>query len=423
MLTCKYRSYFSRLFVSVSSVLPAPTAAASATSANSTVCGRPPPDQLIPADYERRVAPFDGEQPLLVQLSVWVVAVTSVSELQSDFSVALYLRLKWRDPRITFPACLRRSFLLIETSEIDRIWLPDVYFVDDKHSERHSVVRRNAALRLNRDDSTLYLSERLTLTIRCSYDFELFPMDTQVCEMIMEPYAYDKQFMDLRFEDPGIYFNNFKARIAQFQLLRVLPGNCSYTYIYQGQPLRQSCLRAVFFFQRAFNYYLLQMYVPSMLIVAISFLGFWVPVNMVPGRIALSITTLLTLATQSQVVQRQLPPVSYMKASDVWMFACILAVFATLVEFTLSYRHYERRQASEHTAVQPLGEPRRDECSLKGGARLRRRIAFASRSPHFVDNLSKIVFPVLFVVFNVIYWLFFTASQRKKDLETMNYIA
>ncbi|KAF0300889.1 Glycine receptor subunit alphaZ1 [Amphibalanus amphitrite] len=393
------------------------------TTANSTVCERPPPDQLIPADYDRRVAPFPGDQALPVHLSVWVVAVTSVSELQSDFSVALYLRLKWRDPRIVFPTCLRRPFLLIETGEIDRLWLPDVYFVDDKKSSRHMVVRRNAALRLNRENSTLYFSERLTLTLRCSFDFELFPMDTQVCEMIMEPYAYDKQFMDLRFENPGIYFNNFKARIAQFQLLRVLPGNCSYTYLYQGTQLRQSCLRAVFFFQRAFNYYLLQMYVPLMLIVAISFLGFWVPVNLVPGRIALSITTLLTLATQSQTVQRQLPPVSYMKASDVWMFACILAVFATLVEFTLSYRHYDRRLVSEQSAVLPLGQPRREQRSLHGGSSVRRRLTLASRSPHFVDNVSKILFPVLFVLFNIIYWLYFTASQKKKHLEKMKYIA
>ena len=358
------------------------------------------------------MTPFIEGQTLPVYLSVWMLAVTSVNELDSEFSVALYLRLKWHDPRILFPECVKRPFLLIETSEIDRIWLPDVIFTDVKRASRFSIVRRNSALKLNRHKSMLWLTERIALTLRCSYNFELFPMDTQACKMVMEPYAYDKHYMELIFDEPdSIYFQNFRARIAQFQLLRILPGNCSYTYRYQGMEMRQSCLRAGFFFQRAFNYYLLQMYVPSMLIVSISFLGFWVPVNQVAGRIALSITTLLTLFTQSQAFQRQLPPVAYMKASDVWMFACIVVVFATLVEFTLSYRHYERRRGGEQTVVTPLGEPRKESSSL-GSDRLRRRLSLAVRAPNFVDNLSKVMFPVIFTVFNAAYWFYYTGKQE-----------
>ncbi|XP_037071238.1 glycine receptor subunit alpha-2-like [Pollicipes pollicipes] len=397
--------------------------ATAAAAANDTDCAPPSAARLIPADYDRLQAPFSAGRPLTVHLSVWVSAVTSVNELQQEFSVALYLRLKWRDHRVTFPRCRREAFVLIEAAALDRLWLPDIYFGGEKRAARHAVVRRNAALRLNRIDSSLYLSERLSLAIMCSYDFQLFPMDLQVCMMNMEPYAHDKQFIDLSFEQPGIYFNNFKFRIPQFRLTRVVPGNCSYTYIYQGTTLRQSCVRAAFFFERTFNYYLLQIYVPSVLIVIISFLGFFVPVNLVPGRIALSITTLLTLATQSQALQKSLPPVSYMKASDVWMFACILSVFATLLEFTLSYRHYERRQRAA-ARVGPV------ECATRlgssGGRHLcmRRRFLLAARSPHFVDSMAKVIFPAAFTLFNVVYWLYFLdMRERRHRYDTRHYIA
>ncbi len=63
-----------------------------------------------------------------------------------------------------------------------------------------------------------------------------------------------------------------------------------------------------FHLARQFGYYLLQAYIPSMLIVIISWLSFWIHKDAVPARITLGVTTVLTMATQLQVSTQQGSP-------------------------------------------------------------------------------------------------------------------
>lgn len=78
------------------------------------------------------------------------------------------------------------------------------------------------------------------------------------------------------------------------------------------------------------------MYIPSILVVMLSWISFWLNVNAVPGRIALGVLTVLTMTTQSSSVNASLPRVSYTKAIDIWMSGCLLFVFAALIEFAVA---------------------------------------------------------------------------------------
>lgn len=95
-----------------------------------------------------------------------------------------------------------------------------------------------------------------------------------------------------------------------------------------------SCLKAEFHLQRSIGYHLVQSYMPTILIVVISWVSFWLDVEAIPARITLGVTTLLTISSKSSGVQSNLPPVSYVKAIDVWMGACTTFVFTALLEFT-----------------------------------------------------------------------------------------
>ena len=74
-------------------------------------------------------------------------------------------------------------------------------------------------------------------------------------------------------------------------------------------------------------------YIPTCLIVMMSWISFWIKPEAVPARVTLGVTSLLTLSTQHANSQKSLPPVSYIKAIDMFMSSCTLFVFFSLIEY------------------------------------------------------------------------------------------
>ena len=76
-------------------------------------------------------------------------------------------------------------------------------------------------------------------------------------------------------------------------------------------------------------------YIPTCLIVMMSWISFWIKPEAVPARVTLGVTSLLTLSTQHANSQKSLPPVSYIKAIDMFMSSCTLFVFFSLIEYAI----------------------------------------------------------------------------------------
>ncbi|KAG8239938.1 hypothetical protein J437_LFUL019531, partial [Ladona fulva] len=84
---------------------------------------------------------------------------------------------------------------------------------------------------------------------------------------------------------------------------------------------------------RRLSYHILQTYIPSSIFVITSWISYLVPIEYAPGRLAIGMTLLLTLTAMFGAIRQLTPSVSYIKALDIWMVACILFVFLSLVEF------------------------------------------------------------------------------------------
>ena len=60
-----------------------------------------------------------------------------------------------------------------------------------------------------------------------------------------------------------------------------------------------ACLVVHFYLSRSFRYYLIQVYLPSIITCVISFLSFWIDHKAVPARISVGLLTVLTITTQT----------------------------------------------------------------------------------------------------------------------------
>ncbi|KAF0295362.1 Glycine receptor subunit alphaZ1 [Amphibalanus amphitrite] len=264
-------------------------------------------------------------------------------------------------------------------------------------------------------------------------------MDRQRCSLPVESFNFYAKYINLTFQPPGIYFNNFKFKIPQYTLSSVEPRDCSYHYQYENSYLNHTCVEASFIFDRQFSYYFVQMYLPSILIVLVSFLSFWIPVENVSG----SCDAGGDLAADSShtVHHRPALPATRLlhESHGRLMFFCIVVVFFAMGEFTLAYS-FKNLRLGVGSRVRPLlVRPRKVATItvLPGDAEVtKRRIAFGATedseeqldqneglvnrflswlnkgNSSVIDNVSKIIFPTTFGVFNIIYWMYYTRAQK-----------
>ena len=76
------------------------------------------------------------------------------------------------------------------------------------------------------------------------------------------------------------------------------------------------CLRAYFYLKRRVLVHVITYYLPSLLVVLLSWLSFWIDRDSTPARTSLCILTVLTITTQSTGSLNSMPAGSVMKAID-----------------------------------------------------------------------------------------------------------
>jgi hypothetical protein len=105
------------------------------------------------------------------------------------------------------------------------------------------------------------------------------------------------------------------------------------------------------FFERSLGYYITQIYIPSTLLVVLSWVSFWLDRTAAPARVSLGITTVLTMVTFIWSTNASLPKISYVKSIDVYLVFCFFMTFGSVIEFgivsfiNLSFIRKQRKAA------------------------------------------------------------------------------
>src|SRR5665811_2225752 len=84
-------------------------------------------------------------------------------------------------------------------------------------------------------------------------------------------------------------------------------------YLQQTKSNNYSALSFGVRLRRKLSYHIIQTYVPSTMFTIVSWLSFLVPPDSTPGRMAICVTTLLTVTAMFGSVKQNTPNVSYIK--------------------------------------------------------------------------------------------------------------
>ncbi|KAI1721608.1 neurotransmitter-gated ion-channel ligand binding domain-containing protein [Ditylenchus destructor] len=316
--------------------------------------------------YDKRLRPKYGEGPVDVGITIHVSSISAVSEVDMDFTLDFYLRQTWFDPRLAFEKVdlgfERVKSLTVGVDYLDRLWKPDTFFPNEKKSFFHAATTHNSFLRIE-PDGRVFTSQRLTVTATCPMELQLFPMDFQTCRLEIESYGYTTEDIamywgerrdDNKPAQKAVAFSEFALPQFRRTGFRV---NSTKAILSSGEYVR---LYFEVILTRNLGFYLMNIIIPSMLIVSISWVSFWLSREASPARVGLGVTTVLTMTTLITTTNNSMPKVSYIKGLDVFLNFCFVMVFASLVEFAVvSYwnkrqsRMRERRRRRGEAAQQP----------------------------------------------------------------------
>jgi cation transporter family protein len=415
--------------------------------------------------FEKKLHNYNREEPpsldktTVVKLGIYIISFYSINEQTMDYMVSMYLRQAWNDPRLKFepPAKIRSreklASIRLGDKSWDKIWIPDTFLRNEKGADFHEVTVENRMLKLSENGDLWYVT-KISATLSCPMMLKNFPLDTQTCPMLFESFGYTMDTMSFGKLDNPVDVSD-DLQMPQFKMIGEDVNDCSQNYTTGAYP----CLEFQFFLRRDIGYFLIQVYVPSILIVILSWVSFWINVDASPARVSIGLLTVLTTTTMSGSARSSLPRVSYIKAIDIWMIICLLFVFTSLIEYaivnTLARRvnrpakrgcptaaraagpagGLPRRDPELGTPLQPLGR-RKAPNSLSGcfkvnvgdnratasGTRLTVGQVLAAAGPptaaaapamepvdgklqaRRVDKISRKVFPTAFTVFNIVYW-------------------
>uniref|UniRef100_G3NPH8 Gamma-aminobutyric acid type A receptor subunit delta n=1 Tax=Gasterosteus aculeatus aculeatus TaxID=481459 RepID=G3NPH8_GASAC len=389
-------------------------------------------DELMKG-YARNFRPGIGGPPVNVAMAIEVASIDHISEANMDYTMTVYLRQSWRDDRLSFNHT--NKTLGLDSRFVDKLWVPDTFIVNAKSAWFHDVTVENKLIRLQPNGVILY-SSRITSTVACDMDLTKYPMDEQECMLDLESWA---QMSRYQFHDNGKAIKhcvNFPNTVKHFSAVSV--------FFFPAGRFPRLSLR--FELRRNRGVYIIQSYMPSILLVAMSWVSFWISQSAVPARVSLGITTVLTMTTLMVSARSSLPRASAIKALDVYFWICYVFVFAALIEYAFAHYNADYRlkekakvkanKLSSESIVKNgkqamvlfslsvtgmnqgvmisnrHGRPQRPSSEIPGeGGSEEKCCSKCVCKPIDADTIdiyARAVFPFTFAVVNVIYWVAYT---------------
>ncbi|XP_008288490.1 gamma-aminobutyric acid receptor subunit alpha-2 [Stegastes partitus] len=385
--------------------------------------------------YDNRLRPGLGDRVTEVKTNIYVTSFGPVSDTDMEYTIDVFFRQTWKDERLKFHGPM--NILPLNNLMASKIWTPDTFFHNGKKSVAHNMTMPNKLLRI-KDDGTLLYTMRLTVHAECPMHLEDFPMDFHSCPLKFGSYAYtisEVTYAWTRNASDSVVVEGESSRLNQYDLLGQTVGQETI----KSSTGEYTVMTAHFHLKRKIGYFVIQTYLPCIMTVILSQVSFWLNRESVPARTVFGVTTVLTMTTLSISARNSLPKVAYATAMDWFIAVCYAFVFSALIEFATVNYFTKRGWAWDGKSVVNDKKKERASVMKKNNAYA---VAVANYAPNItkdsstlptiakggaadpnkpkdgkapdskktfnsvskIDRMSRILFPVLFGSFNLVYW-------------------
>uniref|UniRef100_A0A8C5VCS1 Gamma-aminobutyric acid receptor subunit alpha-2 n=3 Tax=Primates TaxID=9443 RepID=A0A8C5VCS1_MICMU len=236
-------------------------------------------DRLLDG-YDNRLRPGLGDSITEVFTNIYVTSFGPVSDTDMEYTIDVFFRQRWKDERLKFKGPM--NILRLNNLMASKIWTPDTFFHNGKKSVAHNMTMPNKLLRIQ-DDGTLLYTMRLTVQAECPMHLEDFPMDAHSCPLKFGSYAYttsEVTYIWTYNASDSVEVAPDGSRLNQYDLLGQSVGKETI----KSSTGEYTVMTAHFHLKRKIGYFVIQTYLPCIMTVILSQVSFWLNRESVPAR-------------------------------------------------------------------------------------------------------------------------------------------
>jgi hypothetical protein len=281
-----------------------------------------------------------GDKPVEVRVGLYLLNLVALDEVHQTFTCTGYLTEKWNDPRLSFTS--REGVAEKRYYRKEEIWFPQLQF-DNSTAPRTETAY---ILDVTPGGDAEYVV-KFAVTLSTNMALRAFPFDSQDLPVYVRAYAGDADRIALAIDpersgvSPAPYtpLPLWQTGRMSYRVTGTDPAN--------GSETRSEIIFAMHV-KRDSEYYIFKIFVPLVLMVAISWGALWIPPADLNSQLVTSVTTVLTLVAFSVAISNVLPPVPYLTFCDMFFLVCFVFVLLSIGEVLIV--HGQHRRAGDEVA-------------------------------------------------------------------------
>ena len=312
---------------------------------------------VLKEGYNKRVPPISAKSalddtivPASVGVSIVLMEVVSIDEVDHSIQLQFEVILNWKENRATYLNLKKKMALNKMTEEdIQRLWLPLIIYTntDQKKTTRLgeygngewsttvTITREANFTRAGLDEldeteifqgaeNGLTMRQTYTHRFQCNYLLSRYPFDTQVCTIKMNVATLDLDTVKL------IPKKLVMEQEEEMTIFHIIDRQLVYRNVTQPQD-------GVFMFivlKRKITSEMMTTYFPTIMLTAITFATTFFKPYFFEAALTVNLTTMLVMTTIFISKMDGLPPTSAIKMIDIWLIMCQLVPFCEVVLLT-----------------------------------------------------------------------------------------
>lgn len=271
------------------------------------------------ADISR---PVDNENnPTKVEVKIFLIDVDDVDGASQSFKANVYYELRWNDPRLV------NNYSSAQSRPLAEVWNPRIQIIN----QQRVLKSFPDVVEVSPNGDVIY-RQRVWGSFSQPLELSDFPFDQQVFEIRLAVVGFYSDEVEIVVDPKSSISEKFS--LPDWDIIDWKVEASSYQIFSDNEP--HDVITFSFKADRGAGYFIGKVIIPLILIVAMSWVVFWIDPKAAGTMISVAITAMLTLIAYRFAVGVHLPKVSYMTRLDLFILCSSLMVFSILIQVLIT---------------------------------------------------------------------------------------